>query len=101
MSSIDKQNLRKMFDQIDVEEPSPNFEHRVFQDWQHTVLRTEKPSTRLSDVLVMAKNHRKFSLLMLMVVLMSSFFLSQCLMTFQDEDLHRIDALSELSLSTM
>ena len=101
MNSIDNEGFRKVFDKIAVEEPSANFEQRVLLDWQRTVLQAERPTHRLSEVLVIAKNHRKSSLLLLMAVLMSSVILSQCLMTSQDDDLRRIDALSELSLSTM
>ena len=101
MNLTDKHDLQQILDQVQVEEPSANFEQKLFQDWQRIVLQNEQPPTRLSEVMVLAKSHPKLSLLVMTLVLMTSVLLGQYWMASQDEELHRIDALSELSLSTM
>ena len=101
MRSIDKRHLKKVFDQLEVQEPSTHFEQRIYQDWKKVVVNTEKPIYRLSEVLALAKLHHKLVIFTVIVAISASVLLGQHLLGSQDEDLHRIDALSELSLSTI
>ncbi|MDH6504947.1 hypothetical protein [Polynucleobacter sphagniphilus] len=97
----DKKHLKKVLDQIEVQEPSTHFEKRIYQDWQRTVAKTEKPNHGLSEVLVLARLHSKIAALIAFVVIAASVLLGQHLLTSPEEELYRIDALSELSLSTI
>ena len=101
MRANDKKHLKKALDQIEVQEPSIHFEQRIYQDWQRTVAKTEKPNHGLSEVLVLARLHSKIAALIAFVVIAASVLLGQHLIASQDDELHRIDALSELSLSTI
>ena len=101
MRANDKKHLKKVLDRIEVQEPSTQFEQRIYQDWQRTVAKTEKPNHGLSEVLVLARLHPKLAALMAFVVIAGSVLLGQHLIASQDDELHRIDALSELSLSTI
>ena len=101
MRASDKKHLKKVLDQIEVQEPSTHFEQRIYQDWQRTVAKTEKPNHGLSEVLVLARLHSKIAALIAFVVIAASVLLGQHLIASQDDELHRIDALSELSLSTI
>ncbi len=101
MRSNDKKHLMKVLDQIEVQEPTTNFEQRIYQDWQRTVSKVDRPTHQFSEVLVLARLHPKFVALIGIAVIIASLLLGQHLLTSQDEELHRIDALSELSLSTI
>jgi len=101
MRSKDKQHLKKVLDQIKAQDPSTHFEQRIYQDWQRTVSNVEQPTYRLSEALALARLHPKIVGLIAVVVITASVLLGQHLLTSQDEELHRIDALSELSLSTI
>ena len=101
MRANDKKHLKKALDQIAVQEPSTHFEQRIYQDWQRTVAKTEKPNHGLSEVLVLARLHSKIAALIAFVVIAASVLLGQHLLTSPEEELYRIDALSELSLSTI
>ena len=101
MRANDKKHLKKALDQIEVQEPSTHFEQRIYQDWQRTVAKTEKPNHGLSEVLVLARLHSKIAALIAFVVIAASVLLGQHLLTSPEEELYRIDALSELSLSTI
>ena len=101
MRANDKKHLKKVLDQIEVQEPSTHFEQRIYQDWQRTVAKTEKPNHGLSEVLVLARLHSKIAALIAFVVIAASVLLGQHLLTSPEEELYRIDALSELSLSTI
>ena len=101
MRANDKKHLKKVLDQIEVQESSTHFEQRIYQDWQRTVAKTEKPNHGLFEVLVLARLHPKLAALMAFVVIAGSVLLGQHLIASQDDELHRIDALSELSLSTI
>jgi hypothetical protein len=97
----DKKHLKKVLDQIEVQEPSTHFEQRIYQDWQRVVLKVDRPTHRFTEVLALARLHPRLAALIAMVVITGSVLLGQHLLTNQDEELHRIDALSELSLSTI
>ena len=84
-----------------VQEPSTHFEHRIYQDWQRTVSKKDQLTHRFSNVLVLARLHPRVVGLIAIAVIAASVLLGQHLLTSQDEELHRIDALSELSLSTI
>ena len=101
MRANDKKHLKKVLDQIEVQESSTHFEQRIYQDWQRTVSNMEQPTYRLSEALALARLHPKIVGLIAVVVITASVLLGQHLLTSQDEELHRIDALSELSLSTI
>ena len=101
MRSNDKQHLKRVLDQIKVQGPSTHFEQRIYQDWQRRVSNVEQPKHRLSEALVLARLHPKIVGLIAVVVITASVLLGQHLLTSQDEELHRIDVLSELSLSTI
>ena len=101
MRSNDKQHLKRVLDQIKVQGPSTHFEQRIYQDWQRRVSNVEQPKHRLSEALVLARLHPKIIGLIAIVVITASVLLSQHFPMSQDEELHRIDALSELSLSTI
>ena len=101
MRANDKKHLKKVLDQIEVQESSTHFEQRIYQDWQRTVAKTEKPNHGLSEVLALARMHPKLTALIAFVVIAASILLGQHLIASQDDELHRIDALSELSLSTI
>ena len=101
MRSKDKQHLKKVLDQIKAQDPSTHFEQRIYQDWQRTVSNVEQPTYRLSEALALARLHPKIVGLIAVVFITASVLLGQHLLISQDEELHRIDALSELSLSTL
>jgi len=101
MRSNDKMDLKKVLDQIEVQDSSTHFEQRIYQDWQRTVSNGIHPAHRFSNVLVLARLHPKIVGLIAIVAITASVLLGQHLLTSQDEELHRIDALSELSLSTL
>jgi len=101
MRSNDKQHLKRVLDQIKVQGPSTHFEQRIYQDWQRTVSNVEQPTHRLSEALVLARLHPRIVGLIAIVAITASVLLGQHLLMSQDEELHRIDALSELSLSTI
>ena len=101
MRSNDKMYLKKALDQIEVQDSSPHFEQRIYQDWQRTVSNVEQPTYRISEALALARLHPKIVGLIAVVVITASVLLGQHLLTSEDEELHRIDALSELSLSTL
>jgi len=101
MRSNDKKHLNRVLDQIKVQGMSTDFEQRIYQDWQRTVSNVEQPTYRLSEALALARLHPKIVGLIAVVVITASVLLGQHLLTSQDEELHRIDALSELSLSTL
>ena len=101
MRSNDKKHLNRVLDQIKVQGMSTDFEQRIYQDWQTTVSNVERPTYRLSEALALARLHPKIVGLIAVVVITASVLLGQHLLTSQDEELHRIDALSELSLSTL
>ncbi len=101
MRSNDKKYLNRVLDQIKAQGMSTDFEQRIYQDWQTTVSNVERPTYRLSEALALARLHPKIVGLIAVVVITASVLLGQHLLTSQDEELHRIDALSELSLSTL
>ena len=101
MRSNDKKHLNQVLDQIKVQGMSTDFEQRIYKDWQRTVSNVEQPTYRLSEALALARLHPKIVGLIAVVVITASVLLGQHLLTSQDEELHRIDALSELSLSTL
>ena len=101
MRSNDKKHLNRVLDQIKVQGMSTDFEQRIYQDWQTTVSNVERPTYRLSEALALARLHPKIVGLIAVVVITASVLLGQHLLTSQDEELHRIDVLSELSLSTI
>jgi uncharacterized protein YllA (UPF0747 family) len=101
MRSNDKKHLKEVLDQIEVQEPSTRFEARIYQDWQRTVSKEDHPTDRFSEVLVLARLHPRVVGLIAIAVITASVLLGQHFLASQDEELHRIDALSELSLSTI
>ena len=101
MRSNDKKHLNRVLDQIKVQGMSTDFEQRIYQDWQRTVSNVEQPTYRISEALALARLHPKIVGLIAVVVITASVLLGQHLLTSQDEELHRIDVLSELSLSTI
>jgi len=101
MRSNDKQHLKKVLDQIKAQDPSTHFEQRIYQDWQRMLSNTDQPTHRLSEALVLVKLHPKIIGLIAIVAITASVLLGQHFLMSQDEELHRIDALSELSLSTI
>ena len=101
MRSNDKKHLKRVLDQIKVQGPSTHFEQRIYQDWQRTVSNVEQPTHRLSEALVLARLHPRIVGLIAIVAITASVLLGQHLLMSQYEELHRIDALSELSLSTI
>jgi hypothetical protein len=100
MKSSEKQHLKKLLDQIKPQEPAANFEQLIHQDWQRTIAYDES-THRLSEVLTVARLNPKLLTFLVIVAITGSVLLGQHLMSPQDDDLHRIDALSELSLSTI
>ena len=98
MRSNDKKHLKRVLDQIKVQGPSTHFEQRIYQDWQRRVSNVEQPKHRLSEALVLARLHPK---IIGLIAITASLLLGQHFLMSQDEELHRIDALSELSLSTI
>ncbi|ANJ00229.1 MULTISPECIES: hypothetical protein [Polynucleobacter] len=102
MRSNDKKYLKKALDQIEVQSSSSDFEQRIYQDWQRTVTKVEKPSNRFSEVLVLLKLHpKRVTFLLIALVITSALLTQKLLVNSQDDELRRIDALSELSLSTI
>jgi len=101
MRANDKKHLKKVLDQIEVQESSTHFEQRIYQDWQRMVSNTDQPTHRFSEALVLVKLHPKIIGLIAIVAITASVLLGQHFLMSQDEELHRIDALSELSLSTI
>jgi len=101
MRSNDKKYLNKVLDQIEVQDPSTDFEQRIYQDWQRAVTNVEQPTHRLSEALVLPRLHPRIVGLITIVAIAASVLIGQHLLMSQDEELHRIDALSELSLSTI
>ncbi|MBU3615577.1 hypothetical protein ICN46_11815 [Polynucleobacter sp. Latsch14-2] len=101
MRANDKKHLKKVLDQIEVQESSTQFEQRIYQDWQRAVSKGDQPTDRFSEVLVLARLHPRLVTLIAIVIITISVLLGQHLLTSPEEELHRIDALSELSLSTI
>lgn len=101
MRPSEKNHLKKVLDQIEVEKPTANFEQRIYQDWQRAVTQVEKPAHRFSEVLVLVKMRPKRLVLLAIIAITASVLLGQQIIVSQDEELHRIDTLSELSLSTI
>ena len=101
MRSNDKKYLNKALDQIEVQSPSFDFEQRIYQDWQRAVSKGDQPTDRFSEVLVLARLHPRLVALIAIAIITASVLLGQHLLTSPEEELHRIDALSELSLSTI
>ena len=101
MRSNDKKHLRRILDQIKVQGPPTHFEQRIYQDWQRAVSNVEQSTHRLSDALALVRLHPKIVGLIAIVAITASALLGQHLLTSQDEELYRIDVLSELSLSTI
>ena len=101
MRATDKKHLKKVLDRIEVQEPSTQFEQRIYQDWQRAVSKGDQPTDRFSEVLVLARLHPRLVTLIAIVIITISVLLGQHLLTSPEEELHRIDALSELSLSTI
>lgn len=101
MRANDKKHLKKVLDRIEVQEPSTQFEQRIYQDWQRAVSKGDQPTDRFSEVLVLARLHPRLVTLIAIVIITISVLLGQHLLTSPEEELHRIDALSELSLSTI
>ena len=101
MRSNDRKHLKKVLDQIEVQGPSAHFEQRIYQDWQKTASNVNQPTHRFSNILVLARLHPKIFGLIVIAVITASVLLGQHWLSFEDEELHRIDALSELSLSTL
>jgi hypothetical protein len=102
MRSNDKTYLKKALDQIEVQSSSSDFEQRIYQDWQRTVAKADNSSNRFSEVLTLARLHPKAVAFLLILLAAASVLLTQhFLIASQDEELRRIDVLSELSLSTI
>ena len=98
MRSNDKKYLNKALDQIEVQSPSFDFEQRIYQDWQRAVTNEDQSTHRLTEAMVLVKSHPK---IIGLIAITASLLLGQHFLMSQDEELHRIDALSELSLSTI
>ena len=101
MRANDKKHLKKVLDQIEVQESSTHFEQHIYQDWQRAVSKGDQPTDRISEVLVLARLHPRLVALIAIVIITASVLLGQHLLISPEEELHRIDALSELSLSTI
>jgi hypothetical protein len=101
MKTNERSHLKKAFDRIDVGPLATSLEQRIYQDWQSVVATNQKPSNRISEVLVMAKLHPKSVIFIAIVTIAASVLLGQHFYAAQEDDLHRIDVLSELSLSTI
>jgi len=101
MRANDKKHLKKVLDQIKIQEPSTHFEQRIYQDWQRAVSKGDQSRDRFSKVLVLARLHPRLVALIAIVGITAFVLLGQHLLTSPEEELHRIDALSELSLSTI
>lgn len=101
MRSNDKKYLKKALDQIEVQRPPAHFEQRIYQDWQRTVSNANQSTQRFFSVLVLARLHPKVVGLLAIMAIAASVLIGQHWMSFEDEELHQIDVLSELSLSTI
>jgi hypothetical protein len=101
MRKDERSHLKNAFDRIDVEPLAASLEQRIYQDWQGVVAANQKPSHRISEVLVMAKLHPKSVIFIAIITIVASVLLGQHFYASQDDELRRIDVLSELSLSTI
>ena len=61
----------------------------------------EQTSHARFDIWVMVRIHRKLSLLPTTIVLAAAVLLAQKFFLHKEEDLNRVDVMSELSLSTL
>jgi len=101
MKGDEKQILRQALDHLDIPKPSTQFEKRLIQDWERLALKGRQPVGLFSDVLVLMRLQRKFILLVVSTALILSVFAGRNFLLNQEDDLNRIDVLSELSLSTL
>jgi hypothetical protein len=101
MRSNDQKHLKKILDRIEIQDPSPQFEQRIYKDWERSVIQVEEPNNRLSEVLALVKLHPKIVTLIAIISITASLLLGHYVMMSPDEELHRVDVLSELSLSTL
>ena len=102
MRPDDKQVLLDALEQIKVPDPSENFEQRLYQDWERVVLTSPAKSTRaISEILMIARGHHKLFIFLAMMAILASVLLGQRMVNSTEDELRRIDALSELSLSTI
>jgi len=102
MKSNDRQVFLDALEQMKPPDPSANFEQRLHQDWERMVLTSPAKSTHgISEVLTFARTHHKLVIFLAMMAIIASVLLGQGTMGSAEDDLRHIDALSELSLSTM
>ena len=102
MKSNDRQVLLNTLEQVKPPDPSANFEQRLHQDWERLVLTSPTKSTHgISEVLTFAWAHHKLVIFLAMMAIVASVLLGQRMIASAEDDLQQIDALSELSLSTI
>ena len=91
-------NLKNILNQIEVPRPTPRFEEQLFQDWNRTVIKSSdiKP---MASILVLVRRYQKLLYLLVLMMVVGTVVNQNY---FKDHhDLHHIDVLSELSLSTL
>jgi hypothetical protein len=94
-------DLKSILDKIDSPKTSSGFEDRILRDWKRVVPSSSHARHSHTRVLSLVATHPKISVLLASFVLLAAALLTYQAWQNQDEQLNRIDVLSELSLSTL
>jgi hypothetical protein len=94
-------NLKSLLDKIDSPKTSSGFEEKILRNWERTVVGSTPNHHSHNRVLSIVAAHPRMSMLITSFVLMAAILLTYQVWQNQDEQLNRIDVLSELSLSTL
>jgi hypothetical protein len=101
MSKGKDNSLKNILDKIDAPKTSAGFEEKILRDWERVVV-VSSPAVRThARAISLVAAHPRMSILLASFVLMAAALLSYQAWQNQDEQLNRIDVLSELSLSTL
>jgi hypothetical protein len=94
-------SLKNILDKIESPKTSSGFEEKILRDWERSVV-APLPAVRAhTRVVSLVATHPRMSMLLASFVLMAAVLLTYQAWQNQDEQLNRIDVLSELSLSTL
>jgi len=99
MSEAEK--IKKILDKIDHPKPSPGFEGQLIQNWQNLVSGLQPTINAHGRSLSLVGAHHRAVMLAVSFLIMTAVLVTYQLGHNQEEQLNRVDVLSELSLSSL
>lgn len=97
----DKEIFKKILDGLNPPQCSNDFESKLNRDWSRLHISVNRDRNIVMNALALARPNLKLSVFLISFLLFGAVLVGQKLINAQDDELERIDPLSELSLSTL